>query len=660
MLRNKVLILLVIISGLLNSCIDENDSLVNPPPKSESVKVRFINLAGDKEIRTLSMEELAQFTDIAYGASSSLIQPPADSTSMIVKKNGNIEYRLPYKQRYARNLIYTVVALPSHIGANNYRVVDTLISFTNSSTIPATSIEAYLKLFNAIPDSLSTYSLALGCPNGQSIFQGVQYRRYTPAIGVRSGEITVSLIKNNSGIPELKGLYKLNLQKRGQYTLFVRLNSANEEELVLLNEMTETTDAMSYPERVNERKTFIRTINLSSQAVDLAKAPGSEIVSGLVPFRISNYKDQETCVSTSKDTIVTYINGNEKNKTFGSFDVNEKYTIITADSGDYKAQKTIIIEPVRLREDKGSKSIIRVVNASSKQVNGITVSLGARETSNWTKEDSIQGFRSGDVMASKLHFGQVSDYYLVPQGVIPVAVFTSSEPAKYLLSSRLTIESNKNYLLIFAKDENGDEKVSLVEEETKDNFLSFSDYGVFVQLVNVVPGKNVMNINFPGLISNGKLYYGGSLATVVNEGSNTISLNGVQFNFNADKTKRNLIIASGTNDNIQVFDIQSPPMGADFNNHKRRFINASSEIQKVNVKLNDTTYIFENIDFKSVSAIETLNKAKKFSLIFENADGKKQLTRIDDILLTNGKNYSIIFAGNSSNGGYSLIIQQEY
>lgn len=75
----------------LSGCPEENDSLVNPPSQAETVNVRFINLAGDNQPRSLKMTEFVT-PDIAYAQSSETFNPPDDSTFAMVIKGGNEEY----------------------------------------------------------------------------------------------------------------------------------------------------------------------------------------------------------------------------------------------------------------------------------------------------------------------------------------------------------------------------------------------------------------------------------------------------------------------------------------------------------------------------------------------------------------------------------------
>src|SRR5690554_1455472 len=101
--------LLLFVLFALSGCPDEDENLVNPPSQAETVNVRFINLAGDYETRSLRMTELVS-APVPYGQSTEVYNPPDDSTKAAVLKDGREEYT-PFNQiKFFRNLTYTFFA----------------------------------------------------------------------------------------------------------------------------------------------------------------------------------------------------------------------------------------------------------------------------------------------------------------------------------------------------------------------------------------------------------------------------------------------------------------------------------------------------------------------------------------------------------------------
>lgn len=642
--------------AVLLSCASENDSLVNPPPRFETVKVRFYNLSQDFEPRTLIMENETQISNVPYSKASSYTQPPADSVVLEVKKGELSEYKSDIRFRFGRNVSYTFIGLPTPFNSPNPKPLDTVIAFSTSVAISQNPNEAYLKMFNANPDSTISYSMISGCPNGSVLSSSIFYRKVSPVSIVRSGEVPISIVKRRGIEDSLVGLFVFNFEKKGQYTIIIK-NKGMSEEVVLLDELNGTTEAISSPGTIDAREAEMKILNFSSEPIEVNKMPGEVISSGLIPNFIDKYEKVSACGSIDKDTIGVYVGGSLKSKATMSIEVLEKYTIAVFDSANLKASKIVKAEPVFLTEELGNRAIIRVINGDY-ILPGVTVSVGAREIPNASGEDLQRGFRSGDALASRISFGDISGYKLMEPGLLPIAVFTSTEPAKLVTSARVQIEAGKKYLLVVYTNQ-GKQSISVIEDGTQNTAISASPEGVFVQAIHATPGKDFISLNFPGLFGNAKLNYTGSLATIVEAGETTVEFGGVQHKINATPKERVMLIASGTTNEPEVFDLTSTPIYADPSYYIRRYINASKAAQNINVKINDSTVVMPNVLYGTRSGFEKIYKEKKFSLLFDNAEDNKRLVRIDDLLLTNNKTYSLIFVGNATNG-YSLVIQQEY
>lgn len=657
-MRSKSLMLILFMSVLL-SCATENELLVNPPPRYETVKMRFYNLSSDGLARTLSIESSGSISNIASGAVSAQLQPSADSVLLEVLNGSTSEYKTDIRFKFGRNVSYTFIGLPTPNNAPNYRPLDTLIAFGTSISISQNQNEAYIKMFNANPDSTVSYSMNLGCPNGTSLASYLYYRKVSLMQVVRSGEVPLSIIKKRGDQDSLVGLFAFNFAQRGQYTIIIKSNSIGAEEILLLDDLNGSTNPLSAPTMINERFSEVRTLNFSSEPISLNKVPGDEITNGLIPYFAEKYTKISACESLYKDTLEVHIGSDLSAKTNTSFAVLEKYTVAVFDSAQKKGAKIIIADPVSLTVDQGNKAVIRVINGNYLQ-NGISVSIGARAVPNAKGEDAERGFRAGDPLASRQLFGTISGATLVEPGILPIAVFTSTEPAKLITTARLNIEAGKQYLLVMYSKESGEQLVSLIEDSKENSLIENEPAGVFVQAIHGTAGKDFVSVNFPGLFSNAKLNYTGSLATIVEAGTTQVQIDGITHTINATPQDRVLLISSGTKDEQEIFDITSPPLLSGSNHYIRRYINASKDTPKLNVKSNDSLVIMGDIPYKTRSSFEKMYQEKKFSLYFENAESGEDLVRIDDLLLTYLKTFSIIFVGNKNLGGYSVIIQQEY
>lgn len=640
---------------LITACASENEYLVNPPARYETVKVRFLNLAQDGEQRTLVLEGKTEIANVPYSIISDFVQPPADSVLVEIQKQGVTELQLQQKVRFGRNMNYTFVALPTPDGAPNAKPVDTVVVVSTAVVVATSQNEAYLKLLNADPDTNVSYSLVLGCPSGLNLTGMVQYRRVSAHSIVRSGEIAVSIVRHSNHSSELVGLYDLNLENFGQYTLIVTKKGTSEK-VLLLDEKKGSAFALSEPQKITQREAHIKVVNFSSEAVSVEKA-GSGSIGTTLPMFADEVKSIEACGSTAKDTILASIGGNITAKQVITVDVLQKYTAFVFDSLQAKAKKLIIAEPIYLSEERKNRSTIRVINADYLQ-KGISVSAGAREITNATGEDLQRGFRSGDVFASSLEFGEISSYKFIEPGTLPIAVFTATQPAKLISTARLWIEPNKNYFLVVYSNEQSEQNLALIEDKFEAYPINKLSEGVFTQVVNANVDADFIQIAFPGLFSGAKLNYGGSLATILAEGNTDVSFSGAKYQINANKNDRIMLISAGSAVNPELIKFIEPPVYASNNYYIRRFVNVS-DVRKINIKTSDSLLVYPELQFGERTPIEKIYKERKFSLLFENAETNKIIARIDDLFFTYNKTYTLIFAG-SNQKGYTLIVQQEY
>lgn len=661
-IQNKLFLLeLLIILFFSNSCgPEENPNLVNPPSQTESVRVRLLNLAGDKLPRALLIDWKTQTSETPFGSASSTVKPYIDSTFPLILLAGNKDFQSTIKTKFVRSTNYTFIALPSAKGNTNFRNVDTVITLTTLTGILETNRTAFIQLFNANNDTTIIYSMTLGCPNGIPLAQNISYRMASPLVEIRTDSVAVSLIRIQYGIPEIIGLYRLNIVKNGQYALIVQRNSLEQEELWILDMKKESSDAFLKLNPVAERTSNIRVINFSNENVNVIKEPNEVIANNLRSNFIGKYTTVNSCLSELSDSISTYLDDKKISSTSLSLDVLQNYTYLVFDSANKSANMSIIAEPVRMNESLNNRAVIRVVHAWSDR-QSLTISLGARDDQN-----SSFGYVSGDVLATNLSYGNISEPVLINSGSAPITIFTATQPAQLIYCLNTYFEPNKSYLLILANIKEGSlihNKVSLIEEFDTEKQIQFLEEGVFTQFIHLTPGVENVQLSISESLTNSKVFYSGSLATVLTKGEHIVNVNGFTKNINAEVGKRLMIIAAGNKDNIDILEISNPPLQNSNNYYNRRIINASKEIPSITVRIDsDSGFIAaEWLDYGTASQPQQVYLERKISLFFMHPqDFKKTYFTLPDLGLSFNKSYSIIFGGDSLINGFTATVQQEY
>ena len=664
MKQNKLYSFLILVGMLaICSCAKENEALVNPPLITETVQIRFLNLSGDETPKTLALERQTRYENIPFQFVSNAQNPPFDSVIIQVFAGNNLEYAREQRQRFSRRTNCIFVALPSKSDKPEPKSVDTVFIIQTTILQPEDTNQCYIKFLNANPDARVTYSVKLGCPNGENVFKNSQITNFTycQASGTQEiyeGKRVISIIKNIAGSgdnpagTELVGIFELDLKRLGQYILIVN----KYDDVFFIDELVTASIALQPMQSIDERNAYVRVVNLSSESVTVAMSPGNVLASNLNTNSISQYNTISTCDATSLDKIILEHNGATTDSLYISFDVYKNYSIFAFDKMDAKASKIIAISPIDDRMiKKPDSAIIRVVNGNYEN-SGLTVSLGARESRD---PNNKFGYSSGELLTVNLFEGEVSNAMYIQSGSnVPISVFTTTQPTKYLFSSNVAIEAGKEYVIAIDYSD-GEGRLVAIEQGAESHSFSYALQSAFLQFANVVAGANQMTFSIPNLISDGRLAFNNTMTTFVPLGSNSITINGKTHNFTATRANRILLIASNTASNTDIFDIQSPNLGATAYNLKHRFINASFDTPFLQVNTDSETVINDNISYQSASAIREQWRERKYTFFFRNQTTDVELLRVGDLPLSFNKNYSIIFYGNKSSG-YGITHLQEY
>jgi len=675
----KIIHLLLLLVFFIISCNEENPLLVNPPSKKESVKVRFINFANDKKLRTLDLEG-ATINDIAYATSSNAINPPSDSSFLKIYKNNQLEFEQELLVKYLRNTNYSFFALNKILCENsNECKIDTIITLRTSAAIPDDPKACLVRFFNAYPDTNYRYLVKFGCPNGEELFAPLNYLQYSfnPII-LNQGEFSISLLKVDIQSPNKQifvNLYNLKLIGKNQYTIIV--NKLNEQEnLSLLNENDLSNNSLTNLEVIKNRNTKLRTINLSKSNISLEKANYGSIFDNLNSNFIDKFRDISICDNISKDTLLLKSNGAITNKQAISLNTNNNYTLIVFDSSIADAKKSIIIEN-GLNRNLTNKSSIRVVNATL-SLPQLTTALGARFE---PKSNEFPfSYSSGIVLAEKQLFGDISNPIELNSGIIPINIFTSTEPAKLIFSTRAILEQNKNYILVILNDNDGKIKTFIVDDDDENNMINYLEEGIFIQVVNAYSKSDNVKVTFKSqsnnleLLRDAELNFSNSLATVIENKPLEIIVNNVSYQYNPETKKRGMIIVAGDD---KGFKFLSNNFETNISNDffRFRFVNATDmQFAKIKVNPNDEAFI-ESVEKDTFSSYRLEDRERKITYHIFNGDEEGYSLRISDVFFTLGKNYSIIMTGYPNNNCirnfdknkpnvipncYFVIIQQEF
>lgn len=641
----KTLLLLLVLVG----CAKEDPSLVNPPLPRETIRIRFLNAVKSSGTLILDLNQSVQSNPVPYlGLSDTLKPPPSDSVTMSFRTNGNSLYNAPRKLRLVRDTRYLIIAGESFRSSG---IPDTFMVLYTTIGLPTKQFKSYFKFLNLVKDSTVRYSVVAGCPNGKVLVGSLNYFALPMLQTVESGNNTISIVQEQNGNKTLLNLYEINFAEDKEYTLFVAKEESGRVELFLIDDYDNSSLAIRKLEPLQDRVAYIRTINFSSAIVSLTKLPQYLITQNLASGTIDSYNKIPVCESDFSDSLRLSYSGGDVLWT-SSFEVNKKYSVFVFDSLD--KVKVIVSNPVNLRESLNGRSLVRVINAIDDSI-AVTLSLGARISNNQF------GFVSGEVLASKLKPNRISSPVVIASGYLPLTLFSSSEPNILLQTGIGEFLPNRNYVIAVFKDSKGEIQFSVVDENDENTQVRLLPRGYFLQIANANPELQNASIRIQGILDGAILKYKESASTVVPLNLSGFTVNERSFSIAPDLGKRGMVLIAGDSSEIEALDFSIPSMGTDMRTYRRRFINACKFVPSITIRATreNGELIVEKLPYALQSKVENVPIERKLSLFIINDSDGKTLAQFNDVYLTFGKNYTLVFTG-SRNQNYSLIVMQEY
>jgi hypothetical protein len=653
-----------LLSFLVLSCAEEDPDLVNPPLPSETVRIRFFNYAADKNDRKLSIDGTVFSPSTAWSALSPAITPPsADSVLLSVLLNNNYEYTDSTKLKLWRDTRYIVFALPKPYSDKS---VDTLITSVTAFAPLRDTNHCYISLININNEPDAKYSVVVGCPNGPTAFPPIAYLGQSIEREVPSGNYPVSIIKiDKDNNRQSLGLFDLQLERRGDYTFVIMGDSP--ESIKLINRRDDGPGAMKPVNIISSTLAKIRTVNFSQSEISAEKVPDNMFLPSLASYSISGYEDVTACTSDYLDSIVVKSGGEYASSAQVGLVVNSRYSLLVFDSQSGNATKSMIVGNLDNLKYPENSAAVRVINMAE-DFEAFSISLGARNNPN-----SEEGFIAGEQLTTALEYGKISDQTFVLAGRAPITVFSATSPQRLLHSFIGAFESGKSYLLIITSA--GDEHInmSIFDESLVNAKIENLDEGVYAQFVHFVPEQDSIRMSIDNVIDNAKVYYSNSFATVLPIGRNTVRAKGVEKSFTTEDKYRDLLVVSGTDAEPEILHLHTKRMAYNNELFNRRVFNVAKDFPIMTVYDDDVRIdtnirpIIVDLPYGEVSDPQSVYLERKFSYFFYDKPRGELLKQANDIAMSFGKNYTIVFGGNKKIisqdpliYNYSILLIQEY
>ncbi len=665
---------------LLSGCFShsEDPNLLNSTPTDGLIQIRYLNLSDgtySRALRLVAEGTSATTSRVTQTEISPNITISRDSAMAIITDDIDTlkNYKNTSRIKFQRRSYHTIISLPQPKNSQKQpAATDTVITLTMSQTVDPfrNPSQAGLRIVNCYPASSVSFSIILGCPSGTPIAQNLAFRNISSPTPVQADTVAVSIQQKDSTTGIITPAHSYQFLARGgqDYTIVIyEVKTAGKKgksipAFKILDERDSSANAFQELKVVGERTAEVRVMNFSATD-EIAVKRGSDTVSAKVnKSAISVFVPLSTCINSTADVIGIFKNiatNAAITTATATFDVGKKYSVVVADYGTGSANTAIVVPSPVATSLPTDKTRLRFLNLDK---NGTPISIlrGSRQTQSGIYE-------AGAVLQSSLPFGAVSAAVEVSVGDLPLAIFSATQPQRFLQSGVQPIIGGNQYLVVFAKNpkDANSQAIFLVPEDSQpaQTTIQPMDAGGFVQFINAVPSDGV-GLGVAGL-EKATLRYGEIIATVLPV--NTKLGNGTVTNGG-----RATVVLAGK-DATQPESFVFPAFPPDANSIKRRVVHAvkALDMQPIRVAFNppDSTYIdsiyiskTEPVVYGKSSESNNVQQQQQRSELYfwKSGDSKVIYLRISDVLLTTGKAYTLIFAPGSVAGTYAMLVVQEY
>lgn len=636
---------------LLASCASEDPSILDPPPNSTAIRLRFMNLVPDATSRRLLLERGFQSAEIMPGSVAPTVSAPTDSSLVSILAGATTEFASDKRFSFVRNTIANVVAMGT--GPADSAVVHTVILPLTGAAVSS------LRIANMVPDTQLTYNVHLGCPSGRVLNTApVSYGRTSLYADVTPGQTVLSVIERSALGERTLGLFECTLDAYKPYALYLHRSRGVADPVLLLVDETDTSAAaLRTLTPVTERVGEVRLFNLSSMNADVRlEASGQPLADDVPTQNVSAYVTVPTCVSLQPDRFVVTLQDGRTQTDSTIFSVRRRTTVVVCDSG--AGMRTIVVPPSDGAISAG-KARVRIVHASARNAK-LVMSVGGRSDA-----QARNGITAGVTLARDLAFGELSGQIEIAPGEVPLTVTTATTPTTMLHVTRASIAAGKDYLFVIGHDGN-DMRTWMLEADDAGGPVQPTEQAVFLRLVNGVSASAPATVSIGTVVQEDTLYYRNSVATSVAAGGAVIRANTAQVTVPTTVHERTLVVAADHGGTTELLTVVSSPLSTLRGQSERRVINATKDVPFVSVAYDSlpaqtptAPMMAQRVAYGAVSPVERITLERRGTFYVFDDDAKTELYKLPMNFTPLGNSATLIVVGSKENG-YDVIVLQEF
>ncbi len=654
MTRLRIIGAIIVVTGLLTGCAQEDDSIVNPVPGRRRITMRLFNLVPDVQQRRLVMEEGFASAEVPMFRFSDTVQAPGDSTLIEIYRGSEQEFRSPRRVPFIPNTAYNLYAVSGP--ANPGRFDTVLIS--NANTPGSALGYAQVRIVNMHADPSRSYELRLGCPSGAPLLNSpTVFRQVSQFREIFPGNTVFSLVEYRNAQAAILGTFETKLQERRTYSLVIHEAESGAVPDLMFVEESDLSAAAERPfSPVSSRTADVRVVNLSSGNIDVEMPDlSTTLAKGLSERRIGDRVPVTTCEQQRADRIEVRFASGARLIDSASLVVRNLFSVIVADSG---ASGQAIVAPM-IQRPLGSdgKAVIRIIHASASTAN-VRVSTSTRSSST-----AGNGTQPAVTLAQKLGRRGVSGAVAIEPGQVPLTITSETTPTLLLRTSTLNVQPDRSYDLIL-HDKLGEVRVAVVEQESAGRPADLITDAALLTFVHGAPGREAVPVRLGSAVSGGRLNYGSTLTTCLEQSDNAYSVDGLTGQLEMRNADRTLVVYGLPNNTPTVLQYRTLPLLPAAGRSIRRVVNATRDVPRLTVSVDSIAVeesseaLARNLPMGEISEPMVITQDRRGTYYFFNAESREKMYTLPVRLATLGTNFTLVVVGEKSKG-YDVIVIQE-
>jgi hypothetical protein len=407
---------------------------------------------------------------------------------------------------------------------------------------------------------------------------------------------------------------------------------------------------------VASRTADMRVVNLSSSPVDVdLPALSVTLAKGLDGRRIGDRVAVTTCESALPDKVRVKLASGAELLDSTSLVVRTVFSVIAADSGS--SGLMVVAPSIQRPIGSAGKAVVRVIHAAATSPN-VRVSTSSR-----TSATAISGVQPAITLAQNFARQSISTPVALDPGPMPITITSESTPTQLLRVATVNVEANRSYDLVL-HERLGELQVALIEQDASSSPVTLMQDASLVTLVNGASGKDQIPVQLGSVISNGRLFFGNTLATCLEQSDNQFSIDALSGSIVLRNADRTLMVYCLPNGKPEVLQFRTLPLIPAAGKTIRRVVNATQDIAKLTVSVDSiatsetAVVLARDVPIGQISEPMVSTQDRRGTYYFFDTDTRTRLYTLPVQLATLGNNFTLIVIGERSRG-YDVIVMQE-